>query len=636
MLTAAYNEIKRLRSRGNCEAAIAMLRAKAPASDDDAFEAVVCLLVCGDIDSAVNVCRTYAWTQEWARRMTRALADSLMGGTDSTGALQLARSAITDKNAPFDASAIYLLLLQRSGLIEEAAAYISSRLPSPPPGENLLLTLMAEVATATQDWREASGLACAVLSVDPDDYRTLVTMSVSSYGLGNFHESLGYARRADRINRGLPQSILQIMRCENKLGDYYATIAAFDKLTDKSVVAPEIHVELGAAYAALDNHARAIAEYQAALASGSRSIAALRALVLLYAVGGDTAELGALVQAYRAEIRSDGECVHRLGLERLGRGDLDGAAHEFKGSRMIYENSGHALDSMLWPVPEPRIRHDYEQLELLEQRGKLDGTGLDALKVLKPYYDQSGDVRATFAPEGAEAQALKRALGRIHHLPDPPFAGRALAHADYGALEDKYLSDRLVVIDDFLSPEALAVLRRFCEEATVWKSYYTHGYLGALLATGFSPKVLLAVSEELRRVMPRVIGGDRLLQAWGFKYDQRMQGINMHADFAKVNVNFWITPDEACEDPATGGMVVYDLPVPKSWTFVDYNTDAAKLEAFLKVHDAKSVRVPYRENRCVLFDSSLIHVSDEMHFKSGYKNRRVNVTLLYGKALSVE
>ena len=636
MLTPAYSEIKRLRSHGKCEAAIAMLRAKPPASDDDAFEAVVCLLVCGDIDSAVNVCRTYAWKKQWARQMTQALGDSLVGGMDPAGALQLARSAIADAAAPADASAIYLLLLQRSGLMEEADAYISSRLQNPPPGENLLLTLMAEIAAATQNWREASRLACAVLSADPDDYRTLVTMSVSSYGLGNFHEALGYAHRADRINRGLPQTVLHIMRCENKLGDYYGTIAAFDRLADKRVVAPEIHVEMGAAYAGLEDRMRAIAEYRAALASDSRSIAALRALVLLYAAGGDTAELGALVQAYRAEIRSDGDCVFRLGLERLGRGDLDGAAHEFKGSRIIYENSGHALDSMPWPVPEPRIRHDYEQLDLLERRGKLDAAGRSALEVLKRYYDPSGDIRTTFAPTGAEARVLKSALATIHHLPDPPFAGRALGESDYRAIEDQYLADRLVVFDDFLSPEALAVLRAFCEEATVWKSYYTHGYLGALLAKGFSPKVLLAVSDELRRAMPRVIGGDPLLQAWGFKYDQRMQGINMHADFAKVNVNFWITPDDACEDPATGGLVVYDLPVPKSWTFVDYNTDAAKLKAFLKVHDAKSMRVPYRENRCVLFDSSLIHISDEMHFKPGYENRRVNVTLLYGKALSIE
>jgi hypothetical protein len=103
-----------------------------------------------------------------------------------------------------------------------------------------------------------------------------------------------------------------------------------------------------------------------------------------------------------------------------------------------------------------------------------------------------------------------------------------------------------------------------------------------------------------------------------------------------VNVNFWITPDGACDDPLSGGLVVYDLPVPESWTFANYNSDPTRLAAFLKVHDAKSIRVPYRENRCVLFDSSLIHVSDRIHFKPGYENRRVNVTLLYGKRLSVE
>jgi hypothetical protein len=37
----------------------------------------------------------------------------------------------------------------------------------------------------------------------------------------------------------------------------------------------------------------------------------------------------------------------------------------------------------------------------------------------------------------------------------------------------------------------------------------------------------------------------------------------------------------------------------------------------------------------VLFDSSLVHVTDELKFKPGYENRRVNITLLYGKARTV-
>ena len=134
--------------------------------------------------------------------------------------------------------------------------------------------------------------------------------------------------------------------------------------------------------------------------------------------------------------------------------------------------------------------------------------------------------------------------------------------------------------------------------------------------------------------MPRVIGESTLLQAWAYKYDQRLQGINLHADFAKVNVNFWITPDEACEDPTTGGMVVFDAPVPEHWTFYEYNHEPEKLDVYLQVHNAGATKVPHRANRCVLFDSKLIHRTDEMHFKPGYENRRVNVTLLYAKGFA--
>ena len=80
-------------------------------------------------------------------------------------------------------------------------------------------------------------------------------------------------------------------------------------------------------------------------------------------------------------------------------------------------------------------------------------------------------------------------------------------------------------------------------------------------------------------------------------------------------------------------MIVYDVPAPRNWSFQDYNNNRAKIEAYMKEQGAKPRRVPYKENRCVLFDSTLFHATDELHFKPGYSNRRVNVTLLYGKAL---
>ena len=41
-------------------------------------------------------------------------------------------------------------------------------------------------------------------------------------------------------------------------------------------------------------------------------------------------------------------------------------------------------------------------------------------------------------------------------------------------------------------------------------------------------------------------------------------------------------------------------------------------------------RVPYRENRAVIFDSALFHQTDVYQFRRGYRSRRINLTLLYG------
>jgi hypothetical protein len=105
----------------------------------------------------------------------------------------------------------------------------------------------------------------------------------------------------------------------------------------------------------------------------------------------------------------------------------------------------------------------------------------------------------------------------------------------------------------------------------------------------------------------------------------------MHADQAAVNVNFWITPDEANNDPNSGGLVVWDKKAPLDWDFSRYNGDEAAIRAFLAEKGAKPIRVPHRANRAVIFDSDLFHETDVIRFKDGYRNRRINVTMLYGR-----
>ncbi len=112
-------------------------------------------------------------------------------------------------------------------------------------------------------------------------------------------------------------------------------------------------------------------------------------------------------------------------------------------------------------------------------------------------------------------------------------------------------------------------------------------------------------------------------------------GINLHTDFAAVNVKFSISPDVALVDYDAGGLVVWDKEASLDWDFEKYKADEAVMRVFLAENNADAVRVPYRQNRALVFNSDLLHETDRIAFRPGYENRRINITLLYGDRRSV-
>lgn len=96
---------------------------------------------------------------------------------------------------------------------------------------------------------------------------------------------------------------------------------------------------------------------------------------------------------------------------------------------------------------------------------------------------------------------------------------------------------------------------------------------------------------------------------WCYKYDSNVEGIGVHADEAGVNVNIWLTPDDANEAPGTGGLVVYTARPAAASTAEDYNARGAQFAAtFLEATDYAITAVPYRA--AVVFDSTLFHKTD--------------------------
>ena len=272
-------------------------------------------------------------------------------------------------------------------------------------------------------------------------------------------------------------------------------------------------------------------------------------------------------------------------------GDIANGMDDFRRAAALFE--GQAVQA----GPAPKARHDAEQ-------------------------------QAWLAAEGISATVA----GLVHIETGARLSGVAIDPRNAEKVQRAWQGSdpKLVVVDNLLSPEALFALRRFCLESTIWRKTYARGYLGAFPESGFACPLLAQIAEEFRTTFPSIFGAHPLVYLWGFKYDSRHHGIEIHADQAAVNVNFWITPDQANLDPDHGGLIVWDKAAPMDWDFTKFNTDIPGARQFLKSSGARPITIPYRANRAVIFDSDLFHETDTITFRQGYENRRINCTLLYG------
>ena len=86
--------------------------------------------------------------------------------------------------------------------------------------------------------------------------------------------------------------------------------------------------------------------------------------------------------------------------------------------------------------------------------------------------------------------------------------------------------------------------------------------------------------------------------------------------------------------PLSEGLIVYTKPPPLDWSFFQFNNEHGgaahdrRIKKLLK--DSAKIVVPYRQNRILLFKSDLMHSTDKVKFKPGFKNRRINLTFLFG------
>ena len=362
----------------------------------------------------------------------------------------------------------------------------------------------------------------------------------------------------------------------------------------------------------------------------------------LEALGDAKAALQAAIEGTEA-FPDDDIAWRHLGDLHKRRGELSAACRAFDRAHGILRDpdSGYGAGrSEICHTNRAKLQHDIDQLAYLRDRGV---EGMEALlgehltlAAKLPHTLADGDVVSLPPTVIREVGGhYNRCMRRVAA---PALAGGALNPGlDPASIAADYerRAPGITWIDDFLRPEAVASLRRYLLESTIWyDADHPNGYVGAYLHDGFTCPLILQIAGELPALLPRIFRDRPLLQLWAYHYDSRLNGIGMHADFAAVNVNFWLTPNEAMVERDSGGMVIWNKQAPQDWHYHDYNqTDEAtkaKIDDFLAREGAEPIRIPHRQNRVVIFNSDLFHRTDDIRFRAGFENRRINVTMLYG------
>lgn len=396
---------------------------------------------------------------------------------------------------------------------------------------------------------------------------------------------------------------------------------------------PVVTHNLGVAIAAQGRHRQAIGFFDEVLRADPGFVSAHynRAVALLQL--GETADA---IKAFTRAAQLDPQHyeAHRaLGFLWLAQGErgraLDHLARTYE-LRRGDDRTAIARKS-LTTATRQKLEHDAQQFLYLSQwtRERL------RFELLARNYRAIAEQIADEVTPVSDAQI--DLLGEDYNTPinlraAPEVAGGAVNdRADRAALSAQFAADGAICVDDLLTPAALDSLRRFLLESTVWHDFsHIDGFVASYLEDGLACPLLLQIADELRRAFPEILRAHALSQAWAFKGLRPQASIDVHADDAAVSVNFWVTPMEACLNPARGGLVICRTPPPEDWQIKGYRADQRRIVTFLAQNAGKSLVVPYRQNRAVLFRSRLFHHSDRPEFASGYENHRVNLTLLYG------
>ena len=492
--------------------------------------------------------------------------------------------------------------------IEEAQNFYNQVLKIDPNHSEALNNLGA-IFQGLREYQEAKSCYEKAIKINPNYTNAYYNLGVTFKELGENQKAKSCYEKAIEIDPNHIKAHYNLGRLLHELGEYPKAKVLFEKAIERDPNYAEAHNNLGNVFIKLEESQKAQSCYEKAIEINPDFFDALSNVANIY-------------------------------ISQLT--DFEIAISKSNEALKVYHKNYKFINQS---IPLFKLKHDVQQANYLNSKNyKINGIDEfikigDEILRREENKEEKNDFNKKLLLNNNEINALL-SYSKENHIYQTKTISRSCINPNKNWLdvEDEYLNsaNQIMYIDDFLSDEALIELREFSLVSKVWYKEYNNKYLGAFSDSGFISPIHLQIATDLQQKLPKLFGPHKLGKFWGFKYDATLgKGINIHADFAIHNLNFWITPDEYNNNKNSGGLKVYDAPAPDNWTFQDYNYNIRgnKIYQFLKENNANCTNVPYKFNRAVLFNSAYFHETDEIDFKDEYVGRRINNTYLFGRRL---
>ena len=245
-----------------------------------------------------------------------------------------------------------------------------------------------------------------------------------------------------------------------------------------------------------------------------------------------------------------------------------------------------------YEVSKNKLKHDIEQISYLLKKKLVSKKFNNIIKKYKFIYSslpKNSDPTDIFTLSKEFTYKLGPTFNNLIYYQPPDIIEKKIINDNKKVVaKNSKKKFKYMVIDDFLNKEVLNKLYAYCLTNSIWSEFdYKNGYIGSFIENGFNAPLILQISEEIRLQYPEILKKLPLTKAWAFKCNNQMKGIKIHADYATININFWITPDKANLNKNTGGLLIWDKEAPKNWNFEKYNNNQQEIKKYLKKKNQK-------------------------------------------------